>query len=180
MEDPYASPQTVETAAAPAPDSPEAIRNEHLKHEASVKSIGTLYVLGGGLVLVASIMGLTAQLAAGNTGAAEIALGVAVVVLGAAFVFIGLDLRKLKPWVRIPVCILAAIGLLGFPIGTLINAYVLYLVLSKKGSVVLSPAYKEVIRATPHIRYRTPKWVIALLVLFVLLILFAMFADRIT
>ena len=60
MEDPYASPQTVETAAAPEPDSPEAIRKKHLNHEASVKSIGLLYMLGGILLLLS---------AAGSSGA---------------------------------------------------------------------------------------------------------------
>ena len=51
--------------------------------------------------------------------------------------------------------VLSAIGLLGFPIGTLISAYFLYLLVSEKGKVVFSDEYKEVIRKTPHIRYKT-------------------------
>ena len=37
----------------------------------------------------------------------------------------------------------------------LIVGYILYLMLSEKGSVVFSPAYKEIIARTPHIKYRT-------------------------
>ena len=74
---------------------------------------------------------------------------------------------------------MAAIGLLGFPVGTLINAYILYLLLSKKGALILSPAYAEIRRATPHIRYRMPVWnwiVIAIVVLAVVAYLVTQFA----
>jgi hypothetical protein len=41
------------------------------------------------------------------------------------------------------------------PIGTLINAYILYLVFSRKGRTILSEDYQQVIAATPHIKYKT-------------------------
>ena len=65
---------------------------------------------------------------------------------------------------------LAGFGLLGFPIGTLINAYILYLFLSKKGRTIYSPEYQEVIAATPHVKYRTSIVVWILLALVVVLI----------
>ena len=44
--------------------------------------------------------------------------------------------------------VLLVLGLLGFPIGTLISAYGLWLVLSAKGRVVLSPEYAAIVAAT--------------------------------
>jgi len=63
--------------------------------------------------------------------------------------------RKLLPWARTTASVLAGIGLLGFPLGTLINAYILYLLLSKKGKRIFEADYKAIIDATPHVKYRT-------------------------
>jgi hypothetical protein len=54
--------------------------------------------------------------------------------------------------------VLSGIGLLGFPIGTLINGYILYLFLSKKGRTVFAPEYQEVIEATPHVSTAPRSW----------------------
>ena len=66
---------------------------------------------------------------------------------------------------------LSAIGLIGFPVGTLINAYVLYLLLSKKGRTIFTPAYLDVIAATPHVKYRTSiiVWIFLALIVVVML-----------
>ena len=59
---------------------------------------------------------------------------------------------------------------LGYLVMGLIVGYILYLLLSPKGSVVFSPAYKEIIAQTPHIKYRTSLILKIVLVLFVSLI----------
>ena len=71
---------------------------------------------------------------------------------------------------RVPVAILSGIGLLNFPIGTLINAYILYLVFSAKGQYVLSRPYAEIIRQTPHVRYRSSALLIVLLIIIGLIV----------
>jgi len=71
-------------------------------------------------------------------------------------------------------------GLLGFPIGTLISVYILYLLFSQKGADVCSPQYQAVIAATPHIRYRTSKIVIGLLVLVAVLVAIGVAAAILT
>lgn len=63
----------------------------------------------------------------------------------------GLQLCFLQPGARVPVIVLSAIGLLGFSIGTIVSAYFLYLVAGAKELYVLSPAFAEVRRSTPHI-----------------------------
>jgi hypothetical protein len=66
--------------------------------------------------------------------------------------------------------VLSEVGLLGFPIGTLINGYILYLLLSKKGRKVFSDEYRQIVSLTPHIKYRTSIVVCILLGLIVLMV----------
>jgi hypothetical protein len=131
----------------------EATRNEHLKHEASVKSVGTLYFIGSIVLTLAGIGGSTVF--ASSAGPREIGVAIILLALGVGQFFIARGLRKLQGWARVVAAIFSGLGLLGFPLGTLINAYILYLLLSAKGNVVFSDAYKQVIAQTPHIKYRT-------------------------
>ena len=121
---PYAAPQADLTQ--PVPLNVEATRRHLLKHEASVKSIGILYTLGG-IGLVLSGVSLFA------VAAPEPLIAVVLLALGILQLWLAVGLRKLKKIVRIPTMILAGIGLIGFPIGTLISAYILYLLGSQKG-----------------------------------------------
>lgn len=141
-----------------APDDSEAIRREHIKHEASVRSVGSLYLLGSILLTLIGVGGLlTAFGDSGETTTEGLpAVASVLFLLFAALQFqVGRWLRALNPKAKIPATILAIIGLLGFPIGTLINAYILYLLNSKKGVTVFSAEYAAVRAATPHIQYKT-------------------------
>jgi len=91
-------------------------------------------------------------------------------VMGTGLIWVGTGLRRLRKWARIPTGILSGIGLLGFPLGTLINGYILYLIFSQKGKTVFSEDYRAVIEQTPHIKYRTSIVVWVLLGLVLLLI----------
>jgi hypothetical protein len=135
-------------------DGAEQIRKEHINHEASVKSVGVLYFLGATVLLLAGIGLLTASSRPSSAGGGGL---MAVLFLGLSGVQIwaGIGLRRLKPWARIPSGILSGLGLLGFPLGTLINGYILYLLFSRKGATVFSDEYKRVIEETPQIKYRT-------------------------
>ncbi len=54
---PYASPLATNTMTPPVPSDAESIRKQYISHEASVKSLGLLYLLGATLmVLVGSVM----------------------------------------------------------------------------------------------------------------------------
>lgn len=158
----------------------ETIRWANLKHETSVRSIGLLYYLGAFSLLamtVSSSIGL-ARVVGAHASAEAIgeAVGVAVVSLlfAVGSFFMGRGLRNLKRWARIPVCILQGFGLLGFPGGTLLSVYILYLLLGKKGRIVFSDGYQEVIRRTPHIKYKTSivVWVLLAILLLTLVAVF--------
>ena len=150
----------------------EEIRKEFLNHEAAVRSIGTLYYIAAIIWIVGTIgFALTPDDVGGTiVGAVMI---VVFLVLGVGVVAVGRGLRRLRRWVRIPVGVLSGLGLLGFPIGTLINGYILYLVFCKKGEMVFSGDYREVIDKTPHIRYRTSVLVWVVLGLILLLVVAA-------
>lgn len=63
----------------------------------------------------------------------------------------------------------AVVGLLGFPIGTLINGYFLYLLGSRSGATIFTPQYRQVVERTPEIKYKTPIWMWILITLLVLI-----------
>jgi hypothetical protein len=151
----------------------EQIRKDHIRHEASVKSVGILYFLGATVFLLASFGMLTAPARTEGAWVALLFIG-----LCAVQIWTGLGLRKLKPWARVASGILSGLGLLAFPIGTLINAYILYLLFSKKGATVFSDEYKRIIEETPHIKYRT-SIVVWILLGVVLLLLGAAFVAAV-
>ncbi|WP_309397833.1 hypothetical protein [Cerasicoccus maritimus] len=154
----------------------EEIRQTHIKHEASLKSIGILYLLGGVLMILGSLGMLVGGFASsgGEMGPEGVGfmLGIAIfyLVMGTLMIFLAVGFRKLKRWVRIPSTIIAALGLLSFPIGTLINGYILYLIWSAKGKMVFSDEYKLIIEATPDIKYKTSPVVWVLLIILLLLL----------
>lgn len=154
---------------APLDDGSEQIRKDHISHEASIKSVGLLYFLGSFfLVLVGVVLMFAPQ------DALPRLMGVAFVLVGGVQFWTGMGLRKLTPWSRIVAGVLSGIGLMAFGLGTIINAYILYLLLSKKGSMVFSDRYKQVIARTPHVKYKTSIIVWILLGLLVLILMFAM------
>ncbi len=171
-ENPYEAPQSFDAPPSQLSDA-EAVRREHLKTEASIKSVGILYFLGGCALLLASFASFGAF---GKTeGIEDLSRQATVGVLFAfaiAQFIVGSAVRKLKPWSRIGIGILSGIGLLGFPVGTLINAYILFLTFGKKGQMVFSEPYKEIIAATPHVKYKTSKtvWIILAVVVAIILI----------
>jgi len=148
-----------------ATNAVEDIRKEHIKHEASVTSIGILYYIGGGAMTVVGIFGMFAG------GAEAILTSAFLLVLGIGQFWVGTGLRRLKKWARVSTGILSGLGLLAFPVGTLINAYILYLIFSAKGKMVFSDEYRAVIEQTPHIKYRTS--ILAWIVLGLLLLIIA-------
>lgn len=172
-ENPYEAPQIFDAPNVPSSDA-EAVRRYHLKTEASIKSIGILYYLGGIVSLLVSVSSIV------NTGSQKsetplLTYGIAIgLFLLAIFQFFaGAAVRKFKPWSRIAVGILSGIGLLKLPVGTLISAYILFTVFGKKGQMVFSEPYQNIIAATPHVKYKTSKavWIMLGIVIAIIVLL---------
>jgi hypothetical protein len=150
---PYQTPEANVDVVSVDADA-EAIRKEFINHEASVRSIGLLYylfTLGLGIAAVVTLFGFQTQPFEMNA----LFLAIFVGLLAALYYWIGSGLRALRPNVRIVAGVFAALGLLSFPIGTIINGYILYLLFSKKGERVFSADYQAIVDATPHIKYKT-------------------------
>ena len=156
--------------------SPEEIRKTYLNHEASVQSIGFLYLIGAVATLVSGILSFFRE----KNFIEGAIIGVFLIALGVLQGWVGLKLRKLDPTSKTPATILACAGLLAFPLGTIINAYILYLLHSAKGKFIFSEDYRAVIAATPHIKYKMSVviWGLVLIIVLLLLGLIAIFAMK--
>ncbi|MBB6095592.1 hypothetical protein HNQ60_004482 [Povalibacter uvarum] len=167
---PYAPPTAHVDDVSGATSEMEQIRQEHIKHEASVRSIGVLYYLGAFFLGVAGVLFLVGAFSGaglGNLGSALIAIYLVMAVL---FTAVARGIRRYQPWARTATIVLACIGLLGFPLGTLINAYILYLMLAAKGKRIFESDYPDIVAATPHIKYKTSIIVWIVLAILVLVI----------
>ena len=163
-ENPYQAP---ESDITPADSEVETIRLTHLGHEAAIKSIGLLYYFSAFAVMLSAAayaMQISIEPIAVNFTFALGLLG-----LGIFQFWIAVQVRRLRSSARIPIIIFSIIGLMGFPIGTVISAYILYVILCKKGRYILSEEYAEIVRATPDIKHHTS------IVIWLLLIFFLMF-----
>jgi hypothetical protein len=153
----------VNPGSAPA----EQVRREHLKHEASIRTVGALQILAATLLLLPIVMELLALLIGFPTSAANgvggrinlvSAFPMTFLCLAILLLGLGFGLRRLNPYARIVSAVLSGFGLIGFPIGTVIYGYILWLLLSRKGKRVFSEEYRRIRAETPHIRCRTPVW----------------------
>ena len=169
--DPYAPPKASITPSAITEDQQfaELTRRGLIKHETSIKSVGFLYLFSAFFTILSSIMLLFAGLADSEPGDRGFVLGIGLMygVLGVVSIYLGRGLRRLDPKVRVGVTILAVLGLLLFPIGTLINGYILYLLHSESGKRIMSPEYHGIIAQTPHVKYATPLWLIILAIVLI-------------
>jgi hypothetical protein len=166
-----------EAPKAPVADVPQAsfeaenLRKLHVSHEASIKSVGLLYIFGGLMLLFVGVVTMVAMLAGSMESGPWVGLyGFFLLALGIGYSWSGMGLRRLSTWARKPAAGLACLGLLAFPAGTLINGYILWLFLSAKGRMIFSSEYAEIVRITPHIKHRTSiiVWIFVVLLVVVL------------
>jgi len=74
--------------------------------------------------------------------------------LGVLAILLARGIRALRPWARTTAIVLSGVGLLGFPVGTAIHGYILYLLLCRKGKRLFAQDYADIIAATPQIQSR--------------------------
>ena len=178
----------------------EIIRRTYLNHEAAVKSIGSLCYLGAlfcGLGAIFGVLTLSGFVAGVRPPDAQAMMAMALN-LGILFVFcliysaLGFGLNRLQPWARWTTIVLIGLATLyqlglvimavafnpavaGMMLGVallclIIPTYMLYLLISAKGSMVFSSEYRDVIQATPHVKYKTSLFLKILLVLLLIIV----------
>ena len=85
----------------------------------------------------------------GFSGATEgLAIGLAI---GSLLIWIGSGIRNFQRWAHIPVTILSVLGLRILPVGTLINAHILYVIFSEKRQTVFGPENRAIVDVTRQI-----------------------------
>lgn len=152
------------------PRATTRVRQEHLHHESRVRASALFFfVIGVGIVAI-SLIGLQSDMSAGPHMTGKLMPTKVLLVMGTVSVlcgWVGWALRRLDRRVLVPGTLLASLFLLFLPIGTGLGIYILWLLHSRKGRVVLSAEYAQVRAATPHIVYRTGKidWIILFAVL---------------
>ena len=160
---PYAAPQS---QVLQSTSLDELTRQEHINTEATIKSVGLLYYLGAFIVVLYGLMCIILGISSGRDATwVSILIGVVLLAIGIGQGVVAYGLRRLQSWARIPTVILSSIGLIGFPVGTLINIYILVKILGQQGKFVMTPEYQRIIAATPHVKRKTSIVVKVLLVL---------------
>ncbi len=178
--------------------SAEGTRKKYLSNEANVRSVGILYYIGAGTCLLQGAFYLCALLILliskpppppGHHAPSALVLLMALplpiffLALGSFLVWLAIQFRCLNRNAIIPGSVVASIGLIAIPIGTLINGYILYLIHCEKGKIVFSERYQNVIAATPHIQCKVSiivKIAFGLLVAFIALCFFAVLIHVLT
>jgi hypothetical protein len=158
---PYAAPVSDIGPVQPPVSDAARIRREHIAHETSLKNVGILYYVGG-LFAAFVVIGFVIMFFSQRRqviGPQEFLIMLFVTgiygAIGALLFVSGYGMRRLQRWVKIPAGFLSGLGLLAVPCGTLINGYILYLIFSRKGTVILSEEYQEIIRQTPGTKCKT-------------------------
>ena len=175
---PYQPPAAPVADRAAVGGDVEADRNKHIKTETTIRSLGMFYLIGAWVCVAMVVLMLLMLVPAAVTSPA----GDRPLLLGMVFGFVlvyglitwlnfwvGRGLRAFRRGPRMFVLVTSWIGLIGFPIGTVISILLLLLLLGEKGKRVFEADYPSVIAATPHIRYRTPLWIWIVLVGFLAL-----------
>src|SRR5262249_50744812 len=123
---PYAAPEAEIGAEPLGPGlgdaEAEAIREAHIIHESSVRSVGVLNYLGAGVMALAAV-GIAAAARAPNARIDPSVLTILAAVYGCLavlFIALGIGIRRLQPWARWTEVLLILLGTLG----TLSNAAV--------------------------------------------------------
>ena len=167
-QNPYVAPTTDPSPIPDLASDAERIRRDHITHEMSIRTIGILFLISTAVSLLMIFGFLFGQII---TTLDAVVYGVT----GIAGLVLGIGLRRLDARVRIPSAVFCGFGLLWVPIGTVVNAYFIYLLLCAKGRTVFSENYKHVIEQTPHVRHRTSVfiWVVFLVLVLVLVALVA-------
>ena len=118
--------------------------------EQHVKVLGVLYIVLGTLGIVAAlvcllifggvagIIGVAAQeepdarIAVPIVGAIGVGLFLFLIAVSLPGIIAGVGLLRFRPWARIVTIVLSALNLMNFPLGTLVGAYGLWVMLSRE------------------------------------------------
>ncbi len=174
-----------QTGYTPTPSQMETDRRAHVGHELSIQGIGCLFVGLGLPLLIGAGISFASHLIAGH--GREIGIGL-VGLLFATFVYwSGTGLQRLLFAHALAASLIVFAALIFFlPVAwrdaqflpfALLPAYMLWLLLGRRGRRVLSPEYRELIECTPHVRQLSSPWLVAILTLLCLAVMMGLMRN---
>ena len=174
---PYAAPQS---QALQSIMSADAARSEHLGTESTLKTIGFLYYLGSLSLIFFASGTLAASQGKPDASAAQSLLGIA---LGVAMGVTAFGVKGLHIWSRPPAIFVSLLLLVAGFFATskaqiVLPLYVIFKMLGKQAKFVLSPEYRQIIDATPHLKSRVTPWLWVLLAVLVLAVVGAAYLAK--
>lgn len=109
-----------------APASPASVTR---KRPAVITILAVLDIVGGVLTMIAAAAILVVQFAGDRPEVDPVIFMIFAAflgILGLVYLMVGFGLLRLQSWARMAQIVLSCVGLLGFPIGTIINALILF------------------------------------------------------
>ena len=97
--------------------------SDPMKRPGTISVLAVLNILGGALTLLG---GLAIVTTVSDQGSAVVGIGVMYLLISGVQITTGIGLWNLRPWGRTMQIVLAVIGLIGFPVGTVISGLILY------------------------------------------------------
>ena len=167
---PYVPPQSQRLVDE---SSPEAIRRVHIRHEANIKAVGSLYAFFG-VIMALGLLNMGWQMVLGGYTKKDLVSGLWLSLAALLALALGGGLQTLVPRVRIPVVIVSILlGIVSLVsiVGPLMNGYVIWLMLVQKGRTVMSPDYRKIVELTPHVKHQSSVRAVFLILVLVLFIL---------
>jgi len=146
---PYAAPITVE----PVPEAQSVtriqarqIRAANAGAERGLRQL--VLCLGGGYLLMAGVSYTAAFVGMGATFQHPyyLAMGTVYTLALAATLIIGFGARRLAAWSRRPLTVLCGLGLLLFPLGTILSLPILWILYVGRPPRLLTPEFEQIVR----------------------------------
>ena len=159
---------------SPATTDAESTRRRYFAHEETIRSIGTYFCFAGVFQLVAGAILLFFRIKVfvslqdvnlgGHFDPSRFVISMAqqaffVLAIGGLTIWTGRCYRELNQSAYVAGIIVAVLGLLNVPIGTIASAVILYLITSDRTHFVLSDRYHQTIAATPQFQWTMVGWV---------------------
>lgn len=157
LDDLYRSPDAnLDEPSSPSIEQSEAedFRVAHKSREYTIRFVGSLYlVLGFACLYAAWVVHRVVEYVPDEEFLREFMTWF-FAGYGSALVLSGIGLRVLARWGQVGSIVVSVVGLANYPVGTVINGLVLWLMIGERGRTVFSRRYRDVIARTRHLDYR--------------------------
>lgn len=161
----------------PSRNNDEGMRQYYRNAETNVRLVGGLYYLSGAIFVIGGALTLQQSQKEIHPTDVEKITPFVCFAIAVLYFWMGRQLRTLNSAGVIPATIVACLGMLKFPVGTVVNGVVLYVLHCSKGHEVFSEEYHGIVERTPKMNRRTGLLTWIALGLIVMVVLYLVYAG---